>query len=93
MDREAWIKNVIAKQPTFDSKNEAIQAAIKANAKLKVHEVWQEPKDRGGRYVVAEPQAFETLYREKYERVLDAAAITDIERGERGDDIDEIEEV
>lgn len=90
MDREAWIKSVIAKQPVFDSKDAAIKAAIKANAKMKVHEVWQEPKERGGRYVVAEPQAFEVLYREKYKRVLDSAAVTDIERGE---DTDEIEEV
>lgn len=82
-----WAKGVIAKQPAFDSKEEAIEAAIKANAKLTVHEVWQEPG--GGRYIVAAPEAFEALTREKYKRELDSAELADIERGEA----DEIEEV
>lgn len=88
MTREVWAKSVISKLPVFDNKKAAIQAAIKANATLKVHEVWQEPN--GGRYVVAAPQAFETLGREKYKRVLDSAMITDIERGEHVDKIEEV---
>lgn len=90
MTKEAWTKSVIAKLPVFDSKDAAIKAAIKANAKLNVHEVWQEPKNRGGRYVVAEPKAFEVLYREKYNRILDSAEVTDIERDKRYDDIEEV---
>lgn len=89
MTSEKWVKDLISKQPVFASKNKAIQAAIQANKKLTVHEVWKEPKSRGGRYVVAAPEAFEALYREKYTKILDAGRITDIERG---DDIDEIEE-
>lgn len=83
------VKALIAKQPVFDSKGKAIQAAIQANKKLKIHEVWKEPKERGGRYVVAAPEAFEALYREKYTQILDSTQIADIERS---DDTDEIEE-
>lgn len=87
MTAQEWAKSVIAKQPAFDSKEKAIKAAIKANEQLTVHEVWKEPD--GERYIVAEPEAFEALIREKYKRVLTAAELTDIERG----DADEIEEV
>ena len=85
MTLEQWIKSVIEKQPVFDSKDEAIQAAIQAN-KTNACEIWQEPN--GGKYVVAKPEAFEALYRGKYKKVLDAIEIADIERG----DTDEIEE-
>lgn len=88
MTVQDWAKSVIAKQPSFDSKEEAIQAAIKANAKLSVHEVWKEP--RGNKYIVAEPKAFEALTREEYKRVLSAADLNDIEGGD-ADEIDEVE--
>lgn len=91
MTREEWVKDLIGKLPVFDSQDKAIQAAIQANKKLKIHEVWQEPKERGGRYVVAAPEAFETLYREKYKQVLDSGQITDIERGEDAEDIEEVD--
>lgn len=86
------INKIIQKQPVFDNKDKAIQAAIEAHKKPGdgIYEVWQEPPDRGGRYVVAESPAFEILYREKYKRILDTFTIADIERG---DHIDEIEEV
>ena len=87
MSIKKWAKSVIAKQPVYDSKETAIQAAIKANKEMAVNEIWQEPND--GRYVVAAPEAFEALYREKYTRILDSGQISDIERG---DDVDEIEE-
>lgn len=90
MTTEAWVKALIKKQPVYDSKDAAVKAAIKANKKLAVNEVWQEPKERGGRYVVAAPEAFEALYREKYKRIFDSGELVDIERGEH---IDEIEEV
>ena len=86
-----WTENMIGKQPVFNSKNAAIQAAIKANKKMKIHDIWKEPKSRGGRFVVAAPQAFEALYREKYTRILDAGQIADIERGDDTDDIEEVE--
>lgn len=88
MTVEKWIKSVVAKQPVYDSKDEAVKAAIQANEKQKVFEVWQQPD--GGKYVVAAPEALEALYRAKYKRILDPAALADIERGEH---IDEIEEV
>ncbi len=88
MTREKWVKALIEKQPVFDSRDAAIKAAIQANKKLAVNEVWQEPN--GGRYVVAAPEALETLYREKYKRILDSGELVDIERGEH---IDEVEEV
>ena len=89
MTREEWVRNLLKKLPVFTGKDEAIQAAIKANKKSGVYEVWKEPKERGGRFVVAESQAFETLYREKYTQVLDSGRLADIERG---DHVDEIEE-
>lgn len=83
MTRAQWIKSVIDKQPVFDSKEAAVEAAIKANKKPgAVYEVWQEPENRGGRYVVASCEAFEVLYREKYKRILDDCMLADIERGE-----------
>lgn len=89
MTVEKWIKSVVAKQPVYDSKDEAVKAAIQANKKPpNVYEVWQQPN--GGKYVVAAPEALEALYRAKYKRILDPAALADIERG---DHIDEIEEV
>lgn len=91
MTVEQWNKSVIAKQPVYDSKDEAIKAAIQANKKPgAVNEVWKEPKDKGGRYVVASSQAFEALHREKYKRVLDDCMLADIERGEHIDEIDEV---
>lgn len=93
MTYEKWVKDLIGKLPVFESKEEAVKAAIQANKKLKIHEVWKEPKERGGRYVVAAPEAFEVLYREKYKQVLDAGRITDIERGEDAEDIEEVEDV
>lgn len=81
-----WAKGVIGKLPVFDDKDAAIKAAIEANQKQCIHDVWKGP---GGRFVVANPQAFETLVREKYERILTAAAIGDIERGENIDEIDD----
>lgn len=89
MTWEAWAKGVIGKLPVFENRDDAIEAAIKANQKLSIHAIWKEPADRGGRFVVADPQAFETLVREKYERVLTAAMIVDIQRGENIDDIDD----
>lgn len=88
MTVQEWAKAVIEKQPAFDSKEEAIQAAIKANEKLTIHEVWKEPK--GDRYIVAAPEAFEALVREEYKRVLDAGELADIERGE-ADEVDEVD--
>ena len=87
MTREAWAKDLISKQPVFDSKEKAIHAAIQANKKMAVYEVWQEPN--GGRYIVASPESFETLYREKYKKILDSSTLVDIERGEHIDEIDE----
>lgn len=89
MSYKEWAKNVIAKQPVFDSKKKAIQAAIKANKEMAVNEIWQEPN--AGRYVVAAPEAFEALYREKYTRILDSGQISDIERGDDTDEIEELE--
>lgn len=83
-----WAESVIANLPTFDSKEKAVQAAIKANKKLTVHEVWKEPN--GNKYIVATPEALEALTREKYKCVLDATEIADIERGDHIDDIDEV---
>lgn len=88
MTMHEWAKSVIENLPSFDSKEKAIQAAIKANAKLTVHEVWKEPN--GARYIVAAPEAFEALTREKYKRVLSAAELNDIERGDTAE-IDEVE--
>lgn len=88
MTVEKWIKSVVAKQPVYDSKDAAVKAAIQANKKQKVFEVWQQPD--GGKYVVAAPEALEALYRAKYKRILSSTALADIERGEH---IDEIEEV
>lgn len=85
MTVEKWAESVIAKQPVFDSKKEAIEAAIK-NQEL--CEVWQEPN--GGKYVVAEPEAYEALHRAKYKKILDAVTLADIERGEHIDDIEEV---
>lgn len=87
MTVEKWIKSVVAKQPVYDSKDAAVKAAIQAN-KNNVCEVWQQPN--GGKYVVAAPEALEALYRAKYKQILDSTALADIERGEH---IDEIEEV
>ena len=89
MTREEWVKVIIKKQPVFDSKDAAIKAAIKNNKKFAVNEVWQEPKERGGRYVVAAPESFETLYREGYKRILEPEDLDEIECGEH---IAEIEE-
>lgn len=91
MNREEWVKNLIKKQPVYGSKDEAVKAAIQANKNPKeVYEVWKEPKERGGRYVVAESKAFETLGREKYTKILDSSRLADIERGEHIDDIEEV---
>lgn len=81
-----WAKGIIENQPAFDSKEKAVQAAIKANEEMAVNEVWKDLKSE--RYIVAAPEAFEALYREKYKRVLGSAELVDIERG----DIEEADE-
>ena len=92
MTREQWMKSVIDKLAVFDSKEAAVEAAIKANKKPgAVFEVWKEPKSRGGKFVVASSEALEVLYREKYERILDDCMLADIERGEHVEDIEELE--
>ena len=90
MTREEWVKDKIGKQPVFDSKDKAVQAAIQANKDGQTREVWEEPQNRGGRFVAAEPSAFETLYREGYKRVYGHSEIVDMFRG---DHIDKIKEV
>lgn len=90
MTREEWVKARIEEIPVFDSKDEAVKAAIQANKKMAVYEVWKEPKERGGKFVIAEPKDFEVLYREKYTQVLDSSRLVDIERGEHIDDIEEV---
>lgn len=83
MTRAQWIKSVIDKQPVFDSKEAAVEAAIKANKKPgAIYEVWQEPENRGGRYIVAAPEAREVLYRAKYKQIYNSSVIEDIKRGE-----------
>lgn len=78
-------------QPVYENKNAAIQAAIEAEEKYKnkVFEVWKEPDNIGGRYVVASSKAFEALYRGGYKQVVSTLMLTHISRGEH---IDEIEE-
>lgn len=91
MTREEWVKDVVSKQPVFDDKDKAIQAAIQKNKEgNNLCEIWKEPKERGGRFVVAEWKAFEVLYREKYTQEIAYEKLCEIARGE---DIDEIEEV
>lgn len=89
MTREQWAEGVIRKQPVFDSKDKAIRAALQANRKGDVKEVFQEPANRGGRYLVAAPEAFEALVDMKYKRVADACMLADIQRGDHIDDIEE----
>lgn len=85
-------QDAIARQPVYAGKQKAIEEAIKANKKPgKNYEIWKEPNDLGGRYVVAEAEALEALYREGYKRVLGTSEIVDL--GREGPSIDQIEEV
>lgn len=84
MTVEQWIKSVVEKQPAYDSKDDAVKAAIQAS-KQKVYEVWKDPNN--GKYLVVAPEAREALDRAKYKRILDGSALADIKN------IDEIEEV
>ena len=73
-EMKKWENEVIAKQPVFNSKEEAIDYSLK---KMKedqdLPEVFQEPD--GGKFVAANYQAFETLMRKGYKRVAGLAEL------------------
>lgn len=84
--REQWVKNLIAKQPAFDTKEQAVSAALKLIEQKKDYpEIWQDPK--GEKFLVANAQAFEQLYRSGYKKAVDTGELVDMLR------TDEIEEV
>lgn len=85
-NREQWMKSMIEKQPHFENKEQAVAAALKQiEAKTDYPEIWQEPN--GGKYLVANYQAWETLYGKGYKKVMDQSTLVD---KLQIDDIDEV---
>lgn len=74
---DKWEQAIIAKQPAFDTKEEAVRLAMKKiQTKEDLPEIWQEPN--GGKYIVANWQAFETLARKGYKKLIDAGSIKEV---------------
>ena len=67
-EREKWENNMIAKQPAFNSKDEAISYSLnKLKEDDELPEVFRSPD--GGKFIAAGYQAFETLVRRGFKRV------------------------
>lgn len=75
---EQWIKEKVSKLPAYDTKDKAVEAAVLQEKKDKICEIWQEPG--GGKFVVANPDAYEALYRAGYKKILDDIELHDIAR-------------
>lgn len=84
--RAQWENAIIAKQPAFDTREQAVKAALeRIEAKTDYPEIWQDPT--GQKFLVANYQAFETLLRKGYTRAVETRELVDMLR------TDEIEEV
>lgn len=84
--REKQIQTLIVKQPAFDTKEQAVSAALKLIEQKKDYpEIWRDPK--GEKFLVANYKAYEQLYRKGYKRSVRTDELVDMLR------TDEIEEV
>lgn len=83
--RKQWEDELISKQPAFDTKEDAVKEALKRMESERIYQIWQDPYEN--RFLVSHPQAFETLYRRGYERILDTGDLVEMM------DHDDIEEV
>ena len=72
-EREKWENELIGKQPVFESKADAIKYALE-NYDGDTLDIFQEPD--GGKYVAANWQAFETLFRRGYTRIVDITELS-----------------
>lgn len=75
---EQWIKEKVSKLPAYDTKDKAVEAAVLQEKKNKICEIWQEPG--GGKFVVANPDAYEALQRGGFKRIMDDIDLHDIAR-------------
>lgn len=88
-------KKICNSLPTYDTKQEAVQAALQImrqaeqNKTNDIYEVWREPENRGGRYAVVESAGFEAVYRGEYQQIMNAMMLYDIMRGEHVEEIEE----
>ena len=74
-------KKRIAELPTFDTKEQAVEAGIEMARKKELCEIWQEPG--GGKFLVAVPDAYEALWRHKYKKVMEDVDLYDLARKRR----------
>ena len=94
----AWIKskrNMMQKEPTFDTEESAVKAAVAMlkKDKLSLPSVWKEPSDIGTKYAVVHTDNREKAYISGYTEVVGEQEIFDKANGIKRDHIDEIEEV
>ena len=74
----ARAKEVMAKEPTFDSKEKALEAAVKqARNQDELISVWKAPNDMGGKYTVVQFENREEAGNCGYEEVYDTGTIFD----------------
>lgn len=92
----AWIKskrNMMQKDPTFDTEESAVEAAVAMLKKdsLSLPSVWKEPDDIGAKYAVVRNENRENAYISGYTEVVGKQEVFD--KANKRDHIDEIEEV
>lgn len=81
-DRKEVDLKRIAKQPVFKRQEDAVEYAMKKMASGDGYpEIWQEPD--GGKFVSANDEAFEALYRHGYRKILDARIILEMLNNEK----------
>lgn len=78
-EREQWEKELIDKQPVFETKADAIKHALQIlEDDGDVPEIFQKTGEE--KYIAANWQAFETLFRKGYERIVDMPALRKMHR-------------
>lgn len=82
---EQWANNRLKDKPVFNEFDEALKFAREKAKKRDYHDIWQEPKKRGGKYACLTPDAFEAAYRMGYKRLVPAIKLDMI------DALDEVE--
>ena len=79
-----WAKERVDDQPTFDTKEEAVQRALEELRRGEICEVWEKPD---GKYIACDWVAFEAAFRYGCKQIISAAKLSD---ELHTDDIDEV---
>lgn len=68
---EKYAKQILQKQPEYETLDEALEKAKAQDKKGIDCDIYQAPKEAGGKYVVIEPDVFEQAARIGYKKVVD----------------------